>query len=310
MHPRAWWHDFALDGAALRVRATGVRVQLSPAVLSDFAHWTPYFLAVKFLETEVVRDGPRIGFAPHAPRPWFLIWAAVRLSGLRLARNRDETDILFHFEDTTYSARPEGWTGAGMNLDCADISKSRVAQAFEAAFGRTLTVDPERHDAPFVDKSETNAAHDGTVRTGPVAREPGRCYQRLIDTVAADGMAEDLRCVTVGGQIASVFVKRRPAARRFENHNAEVRLTAPEAVFSAGERRQITGFCAQLRLDWGGLDVLRDRRTGEIWIVDANKTDMGPPVSLPLRDKLTATRQIAAKLRLHCETLLQTSPAS
>jgi hypothetical protein len=307
MQARAWWSDFALDGAALRVRATGVRVPLSPAVLRDFAHWAPYFLAIKSMERDLVRDGPAIAFAPHAPRPWFLIWAAARLSGLRLASCRDEASILFHFEDATLSARPRGWAGPGVNLDCADISKTHVAQVFETVFGRALAIDPQTHHGPYVDKSETNAAHDGQVRAGPCVRAPGRCHQRLIDTVAPDGMAEDLRCATVGGEIAAVFVKRRPAARRFENHNAEVRLTTPEAAFSADERAQIARFCAALRLDWGGLDVLRDRRSGDIWIVDANKTDMGPPIALPLYDKLTATQRIAAHLRRHCETLLETS---
>jgi hypothetical protein len=307
MHARAWWSDFALDGAALRVRATGVRVPLSPAVLSDFAHWAPYFLAIKAMDRDVVRDGPAIAFAPDMPRPWFMIWAAAHLSGLRLAERRDEADILFHFEDATHSARPQDWTGRGINLDCANISKSHVARVFETVFGRALAIDPQAFDGSYVDKSEINAAHDGQVRTAPTAPAEGRCYQRLIDTVAPDGMAEDLRCATVGGEIAAVFVKRRPASRRFENHNAEVRLTTPEAAFSADERAQIAAFCAQLRLDWGGLDVLRDRATGEIWIVDANKTDMGPPVCLPLDAKLTAIRRIAAHLRRHCETLIETS---
>lgn len=310
MHARAWWHDFAFEGAALRVRATGVRVPLSPDVLSDFARWTPYFLAIKSLESQVVRDGPRLAFAPHVPRPWFLIWAAVNLSGLRLVPSREEADILFHFEDATHSARPQGWTGPGINLDCADISKSHVARVFESVFGRALAIDPQTHAGPYVDKSETNAVHDGQVRTRPTARMHGRCYQRLIDTVAPDGMTEDLRCATVGGEIAAVFVKRRPVARRFENHNTEVRQTTPEAAFSADERAQIADFCAELRLDWGGLDVLRDRISGDIWIVDANKTDMGPPVSLTLDAKLTATRRIAALLRRQCETLLQASRAA
>ncbi|WBQ13576.1 hypothetical protein L2D00_02545 [Hyphomonadaceae bacterium BL14] len=310
MHARAWWHDFAIEGAALRVRATGVRVPLSHAVLGDFAQWTPYFLALKVLEQQVVRDGPRIAFAPHVPRPWFLIWPAVRLSGLRPSPSRHEADILFHFEDATHGERPHGWTGPGINLDCTDISKSHVARMFESVFGRTLAIDPQTHAGSYVDKSETNAAHDGQVKTGPAARMPGRCYQRLIDTVAPDGMVEDLRCATVGGQIAAVFVKRRPAARRFENHNAEVRLTTPEAVFSADERARIAAFCTALRLDWGGLDVLRDRTSGEIWIVDANKTDMGPPVSLTLDAKLSATRHIAVHLRRHCETLLEASRAA
>jgi hypothetical protein len=50
-------------------------------------------------------------------------------------------------------------------------------------------------------------------------------------------------------------------------------------------------------MDWGGLDILRDRRTKQIYIVDANKTDMGPPLALPLADKMRATRLLASALR-------------
>ena len=55
----------------------------------------------------------------------------------------------------------------------------------------------------------------------------------------------------------------------------------------------IERFAADLGLDWGGVDVLRDRMSGRIYIVDANKTDMGPPVALKLAAKLRATRRMA-----------------
>jgi hypothetical protein len=45
------------------------------------------------------------------------------------------------------------------------------------------------------------------------------------------------------------------------------------------------------------VDVLRDRTTGEIFIVDANKTDMGPPIGLNLADKIVATRRLAKAFR-------------
>ena len=41
------------------------------------------------------------------------------------------------------------------------------------------------------------------------------------------------------------------------------------------------------------MDVLRDRTSGRIFIVDANKTDMGPPVALKLGSKLRGTRRMA-----------------
>jgi hypothetical protein len=43
--------------------------------------------------------------------------------------------------------------------------------------------------------------------------------------------------------------------------------------------------------------VLRDRADGNLYIVDANKTDMGPPIGLNLADKLVATRQLANAFR-------------
>lgn len=51
-----------------------------------------------------------------------------------------------------------------------------------------------------------------------------------------------------------------------------------------------------MNLDWGGLDILRDRHDGRIYIVDVNKIDM-PPLALPFRDKMRSTRQLAAALR-------------
>ena len=66
-----------------------------------------------------------------------------------------------------------------------------------------------------------------------------------------------------------------------------------DKVYSAEELDIIRKFAAGINLDWGGVDVLRDRNTGKIHIVDANKTDMGPPVALALGSKLRSTRRMA-----------------
>ena len=155
----------------------------------------------------------------------------------------------------------------------------------------------------MVGKSERNGAHDGRVETGP-RPAGGLVWQRLIDNTTADGCVEDLRCPTVGGEIDVVFIKRRPVARRFENHNSAVSLAKADAVFSADERALISRFCAAMGLEWGGIDVLRDRRDSSIWIVDVNRTDMGPPTALPLRDKLASARRIGTRLRAYAQRLL------
>jgi hypothetical protein len=228
----------------------------------------------------------------------------MRLAGGRLAP-ASEADVVMHFEDATWSPNAPPATKAGarlINFDCVDVSKSRIAAAFEAAFGYELALDPAAHRGPAVEKSELNGAHDGRIVACPSPARPGYVYQRLIDNRAAqrggDGaeLVEDFRCPTVGGRPVCVFIKRRAIATRFANQNCEVELTTPERVFSPDEIARIGDFARRLGLDWGGVDVLRDRAEGRLYIVDANKTDMGPPIALPLSDKLAATRALARAL--------------
>jgi len=123
-----------------------------------------------------------------------------------------------------------------------------------------------------------------------------KTYQVLVDNEVEGGLVEDLRCCIVGGKPAIVFRKRRQLERRFLNENAFVELDTPENTYSEDEIRLISQFATEIGLEWGGVDVLRDRLSGKIYIVDANKTDMGPPIALKLSDKLKATRRMAKAL--------------
>jgi hypothetical protein len=205
------------------------------------------------------------------------------------------------FEDVTTGRIPAGHGLPIINARCADVSKSRIAAVFEKVSGRALAVDPTTWRGPMVEKSELNGAHDGRVLQGPCEPHRAMVYQRLIDNGDGSGMVEDLRCPTVDGEVAAVFLKRRPVTRRFANANTEVRELDPRTALSDDERALIAAFCREFGLDWGGVDVLRDRSSGEIWIVDANKTDMGPPTALPVRRKLASAFAIGGHLRAYCE---------
>lgn len=305
MPTTAWWQDFRYANGVVHVKKTGMDVPLGTGIVSETAIWLAFHARVEAARLSIRADGPRIWFAPDRPRPWYLLWPALQLAGMRLARSPAEADLAFVFEDRTTAACPDLPSGVPvLNAHCLDVTKSRVASVFEDVFGRTLGVDPARWQGPMVSKSEANGRHDGVVIEGPAAREPGKTYQRLIDNLAPDGCVEDIRCPTVGGEIPVAFIKRREAGRRFANANAEVLLCAPGDVLSDQERAQIKQFCAAMGLDWGGLDVLRDRSSGKIFIVDVNKTDMGPPIALPLDDKMKATRMIAVMFRNFAEALV------
>lgn len=310
MMARAWWRDFELQGGAVHVRKTGARVPIEPGVVGETLAWLRFHLAVEAERRSTASDGPRLWFAPERPRPWYLIWPAVQLSGLRIAETPDAADLAFVFEDATFGRVPTGHGLPIINGHCGDVSKSRVANVFAEVSGRALSLDPTRWNGPMVAKSEANGAHDGQVVHGPLTPKPGFVYQRLIDTVADDGLVEDLRCPTVDGEIAAVFLKRRPVETRFANSNAEVHELDPGAVFEPEERALIRRFCRTFGLEWGGVDVLRDRSSGALWIVDANKTDMGPPTALPLDRKLASARAIGARLRAYCEHRLEAARGS
>lgn len=295
-----WIADFEWDLAGVRVKKTGARVPFSRPVLMEVAAWFRYFAAVRSMEPE---PGPgfTVAFTPDRARPWYLIWPVLRAAGGRIVDDAGSADLVFQFEDATVSTASPAPAGARrlMNFGANDVSKSAVGKAFEAAFGYPLIVDPTTHAGAAVEKSEVNGAHDGRIVKCPTQPRAGRVYQHVVDNrcLSRPGLVEDMRTPTVGGRPACVFLKRRRISERFANANAEVILTRPEDVYSPAELQSIAAFCRNLGLDWGGLDVLRDATDGRIYIVDANKTDMGPPTALPLLDKLDATRIIGKAFR-------------
>lgn len=297
---KVWLKDFAFGWTGLTVRKTGARVPYSPSVLKQVYAWFSYFFAAQRIAP--MSPSFTIAFTPERARPWYLIWAVSRAAGAKFAKDAAHADVVMHFEDSTYSPNePPVKLKPGarlVNYGCRDVSKSNVARASGIAFGAQLAIDPRTHVGPAVEKSEINAAHDGHIVQCPTAPIPGRAYQRLIDNCSADlGLVEDLRTSIVGGRPVVVFIKRRQVTKRFLNTNTDVLLRMPEDVFSEAEMAQIGAFTREIGLDWGGVDVLRDRTDGSLHIVDANKTDMGPPIGLNLPDKILATRALAKAFR-------------
>lgn len=300
MTERLWLADFEYDDGEILIKKTGHRVPANLALANDIFTWLSFYVLAQSWRTWRRLTGhkrPTIAFYPDKPRPWYFIWPVMHAAGAKLISDVEKADIVFHFEDATTTTNPLPPVRAGarlVNFGCHDVSKTRVAEAFETAAGYALKVDPTTYAGPMVVKSELNAAHDGQVIEGPIAQPvPGKAYQRLIDNEIEGGLVEDLRCCIVGGEPTVAFRKRRPLERRFQNMNTEVILDQPANVYTSDEVDVIRRFTAEIGLDWGGVDILRDRASGKIFIVDANKTDMGPPIALKLGDKLKSTRRMA-----------------
>lgn len=296
-----WMSDFKWRRGYLLVRQTGIRVPINKAVIKESLDWLLFYIAIQPLRLWTLLTKPklRMAFTPEPPRPWYLLWATTQLAGVRYV-SPERADAVMYFEDSTVGVTPR--TSAPhhvrrLNFDALDVSKSRVSRVFEEVFGYPLELNPETFRGPAVEKSEHNGVHDGQVVECPCEPRSGRVYQRLIDTVDEDGMVTDLRCPTVGGEIPVVFVKRRPKSSRFANANSQVSLVETQTVLSDDERAKLAAFSRAMGVDWGGLDVLRNRHDGRIYVVDVNKTDMGPPTALNLLDKIRATLRLACAFR-------------
>ena len=297
--PSGFIGDFRISGGRVYLRKTGNSAALDRKLFVEVATWLSFTLLVwaRGALARTTRPRRAIVFVPQEPHARYMVRAAASWAGLHVVDDPAKADAAMFFDDATISLAPAPPLPRHLNFGCGDISKSHVAKVFEAVFGYGLAIDPRRWSGAAVAKSEVNGAHDGGIVACPCEPLPDRVYQRLIDTVGDDGLAEDLRTSCIGGRVVNVIVKRRPAEARFLPPNTSARLTAPHLVYTPAEIEQLEAFVAAIRADWCGLDVLRDRSDGRIYVVDVNKTDAGPVIALSLREKIACVSGLAAALR-------------
>jgi hypothetical protein len=191
---------------------------------------------------------------------------------------------------------PAGWLRGALNGGSREPDKRTVERVFEETFGYGLAVDPTAHRGPCVAKSNRGSTHDGRVIECPIpVADPALAYEVLVDNRAAGGDAVlDLRVPVIGGEIPFVYLKYRPLSTRFSNTNSAVALAEPEDVLLDGELERLAAFCRGMGLDLGELDVLRDRGSGRVYVVDANRPAWGPPGPMRVADAVRAVRAYAA----------------
>lgn len=296
----SFWGEFKIVGNQLIATETGAQIPLTPGFARDVWRFASFIGIVNAVRASRVVKGreprARISFFPKKPRSYYAIWPVCQLAGVKIVEDPAQADLHFYFEDREFLIAPRSAPSAkpAFNTGCYDIRKSVVARIFKETFGYELTIDPLTHKGPAVEKSEANGKHDGHIIQCPIERpKPGCVYQRIIENTFNGAEHVDIRTPVVGGKIPCVFLKRRTRDLRFTNENHRVDLAETNTLFSTEEQQKIQQFTRAMSLDFGGLDILRDREDGRIYIVDVNKTDMGPPSAMPGADKLKAMRSLA-----------------
>ncbi len=228
-------------------------------------------------------------FYPGYPSKSTVLYKIFRRLGYNITNNDAlPNDIVIYWDDTTYR-KPDSLidqiskSRKVINRWSVDISKSYVDGIFQHVFGYSSFVDPNLFHGLMVKKSEVNARHDGEIVIGPLKPQVGFIYQKLINNVYDDAFAADLRIPLFNNKTPLVFVKYKTLSTRFglfkKHHHRKKNtlLLKTEEVLSKEEIEKLKTFCQLSGLDYGELDVLRDKDDGRIYIVDVNNTPTGPP---------------------------------
>lgn len=220
---------------------------------------------------------PTLNFWPHRPQPIAPIYQIMRRLGLRagFAPHVDRPSIAWETQTWLTPREAARLPANSINFNCRDISKGRVDEVWAQVAGYSLTVDPLTTHGQLVEKPQANGRHGGKILIGPLARpRPGFVYQRLVDC-RLDGQIHQMRAVVAGNHLAMAYEKWRPEPEWFFGTRISVPRT-PDELFSTAEQELFLRFAAQLQMDYGELDILRDEPTGRIYVVDANRTPTRP----------------------------------
>lgn len=237
-------------------------------------------------------------FYPDKPQPFHVLYKICHILGYKITNDLNvKADLVVHFGDATVRAADLALVALSktqkvLNLDCNDISKEHVDKIFKEVFGYGTIIDPRTYSGKCVKKSNGNAKHDGVIIDCPAQPEEGYVYQRIINN-QYDDMVLDDRAPVINNKIVFVYKKYRGIDTRFSNINASAQLVETKDAFSAEESAKILSFSKKMGLDYGELDILRDRDDGRIYIVDVNNTPAGPPNHIPKEEYQVALLTLA-----------------
>ncbi len=234
---------------------------------------------------------------PHYPSRGSTIYKVGKHLGYNISNKEKKSsrfavywEYLTH-RDEYQKLETYGETKTVVNLFSRDISKIYIDKVHQDIFGYSTIVDPTKYSGKVVKKNDINAKHDGSILQGPIEKvEEGYIYQILIDNSCSQDQVEDIRVPVVKQLLDFGYIKRRSIKERFKNVSTESYVEKISELFSKTEIDRLNAYCKALHLEYGELDVLRNKNDQKIYVVDVNNTPQGPPDNI---DKQMGDQAIA-----------------
>ncbi len=224
-------------------------------------------------------------FYPEYPKTGSTAARTLRSMNINITNNPSEGyDLVFFWKDetTTFDAReilsPLNIGFKAFNEDCVDISKNKVDQVFEEVFGYDITVDPLTFNGSCVQKCDENALGEIDEIECPISEiKPGFVYQKVIDNTVNDDYIADMRVIICGTDIPFIIDKWIPKVKRYKKAKQTdlpylYHRKDSSEMLSNEEQENVIKMAQKMGLDYGEMDILRDKNDGKIYIVDVNKT--------------------------------------
>lgn len=234
---------------------------------------------------------------PSKPWPVYTLWNMAKVCGFNLKNGKSHNNgITMLFKDRTQIDKaillPDASTW--INGRCLDIRKSTVAKLFTEISHRSLLVNPREYKGPMVQKSEKNGTHSGKIICASITKKLANyVYERLIDNETNnENEIKDMKVVIVGSQIPLIYEIYRDKNKRFKSYGRNTKIASADDLLSKNEQKEIFTIANKIGLDFGEMDVLRDKVNSHIYIVDINKTTVSPPADLTFAERTKALRII------------------
>jgi len=220
---------------------------------------------------------------PHKITNGAKLWHVCKELNIKIINNpKDDFDYAIYWNNQTISSPDKIIKNIAqkmrvINIGCFNVLKSNVDKIWQQVSGYNIKINPAKFNYKYVRKSQlqyrshTGEKHDGIIFDFKQKRDPKYVYQRLIDTSLGSKKFRryrTLRLPIFNDNIPCLIIKE--SIDRFKEVKTRISICDPLDYFSFNELLLIRKFRKKFGVDYGELDILRDKNTNRIYVIDVN----------------------------------------